>query len=103
MIYLEFDEQGKFKFAHHRPFDPEIGLGKTQEELKETGLLVENLPEFLTQEGKIPVLCLNFETNELFYDYVERDLTTDEELKSVKDRLALSESAIDFLIMNGGM
>lgn len=58
MNYIE-TTNGKVTFTHYLPFDPVYGLGKTEEELKKTGYLVESVPEYAGEvpEGKLPELC----------------------------------------------
>ena len=57
MIYIR-TKNGRITFTHYMPFDPVYGLGKTQEELLETGYLVEAVPEYAGEvpEGKAPEL-----------------------------------------------
>ena len=57
MNYIE-TTNGKVTFTHYLPFDPVYGLGKTEEELKKTGYLVESVPEYAGEvpEGKAPEL-----------------------------------------------
>ena len=57
MNYIE-TTNGKVTFTHYLPFDPVYGLGKTEEELKKTGYLVEAIPEYTGEvpEGKAPEL-----------------------------------------------
>ena len=61
MIYIE-TQNGKVTYQHFMPFSQKYGLGKTEEELKETGYLVESVPEEYTgevPEGKRPELHYN--------------------------------------------
>ncbi len=57
MVYIQTTDD-KVTFTHYLPFDPVYGLGKTQEELLETGYLVEAVPEYAGEipEGKLPEL-----------------------------------------------
>ena len=57
MIYIR-TENGRITFTHYMPFDPVYGLGKTEEELKKTGYLVESVPEYAGEvpAGKAPEL-----------------------------------------------
>lgn len=57
MNYIE-TTNGKVTFTHYLPFDPVYGLGKTEEELKKTGYLVESVPEYTgdVPAGKAPEL-----------------------------------------------
>ena len=54
MIYLETNEKNVVVYIHYMPLDEKYGLGKTEEELKETGYLVDSVPEYSEEipEGK---------------------------------------------------
>nr|DAI35523.1 MAG TPA: zipper dimerization domain transcription factor-like protein [Caudoviricetes sp.] len=58
MIYLECNESGAVVYQHFMPFDPIYGLGKTENELKQTGYLVNIVPEYTGEvpDGKRPEL-----------------------------------------------
>ncbi|KZE41140.1 hypothetical protein AV540_25685 [Brevibacillus parabrevis] len=75
MIYVEYvnvtDVKAVINFQHFMPFDKHHGLGKTEEELKTTGALVDSIPEPLYQDGKQPVLYINPKTKELLYEYAD--------------------------------
>lgn len=57
MIYIQTKNE-IITYTHYMPFDPKFGLGKTQEELLQTGYLVESIPEYSGEipEGKMPEL-----------------------------------------------
>lgn len=57
------------------------------------------LPE--TKTGKNAVLYINLETNQLWYEYVDRPLTPEEELQQLKERQALMQQALDDLLLGG--
>ncbi|OPX04969.1 hypothetical protein [Geobacillus sp. LEMMY01] len=57
------------------------------------------IPE--TRFGKEPVLYANLVTKELFYEYIDRSLTQDEELQQLKERQALMQQALDDLLLGG--
>lgn len=87
------DERGlRVTFQHHKPFDAKDGLGKTEEELLQIGALVDEIPEPEQIEGKEAVLYYNPETNTVYYEYIDREPTTEE-------RIALLEQAILELTM----
>lgn len=46
MIYIETDSNNRVFFTHYVPLDPVDGMGKTEEELRKTGYLVDSLPEY---------------------------------------------------------
>jgi hypothetical protein len=102
MIYFEYDKNtGKVTFIHHMPFDEEYGLGKTPDELRQTGELVEEVPQFPTEPapiGKVYVLKYDEETNTLNYVLEDRPLTPEEELRQ---RIELMQQALDDLLLGG--
>ncbi|MFO7153926.1 MAG: hypothetical protein DIU64_003055 [Caldicoprobacter oshimai] len=87
------DEKGlRVGFIHYMPFHPKYGLGKTEEELKQTGVLIDSIPEPEVREDKIPVLYYNPNTNSVYYEYEDSPLTEQE-------RIAMLEQAIIELTM----
>ena len=46
---------GKVTLIHHMPFDPVQGLGKSEAELGQMGVLLETIPEPEQREGFIPL------------------------------------------------
>lgn len=79
------------------------------EEIRNKGLEVEFLEEPEFQIGKMPIQYINPSTKEIWYEYVDRELTSDEEiilLKSENEFLKKSQTSQDELIMSlmlGGM
>lgn len=86
MIYVSISD-GQPSFIHNLPFDEVYGLGKTAEELKQTGILVESLPEAQPQEGQDAFLKYS-ETEGLYYEYVDRPPSPEEELDAIRDENA---------------
>lgn len=85
---------------HNDPFG-ENGMGKTEEELKSYGFIVESLPLANDTKWTSPVLHINPQTYELWYTYEEmnygRDLQIEnlkQENTQLKEQLALQDSAI---------
>jgi hypothetical protein len=91
MIYFELNSDGSVGLIHYQPFDPENGLGKTQDELLQTGFLVDSIPEATPQEGKTPILHFNSSNKTFYYDYVINP-------PSEIDRIAALEDAITALM-----
>lgn len=102
MKYFEYDKNtGKVVFIHHMPFDEKDGLGKTEEELRQTGVLVDELPEYPTEPapiGKAYVLKYDEATNTLNFVLEDRPLTPEEELRQ---RIELMQQALDNLLLGG--
>lgn len=79
MIFIQFDGNGNELFKHFKPFDPKHGLGKTEEELREIGVLVESIPEPEQIAGKEAVL--KYDGTSLYYEYVDIPLSDMEQLR----------------------
>jgi hypothetical protein len=108
MIYIEVENDGSIKFVHYKPFDEKDGLGKTEEELQQTGYLVESIPEPEAIPGKVPILKFDKNNKELYYEYIDRPLTTEEKLQLIeqenqdlKNRIELMQQALDELLLGG--
>lgn len=105
MIFLKHDKTGKLNYTHYMPFHEKYGLGKTAEELEQEGVLVESIPQPIEQEGKIAILYCNPETKELWYEYEDIPKTPEEmqaeKIAQLEQQLAITQEAIDFLIMGG--
>lgn len=97
MIYIEVDNNQTVIYENHKPFDEVHGLGKTEEELKNTGFLVEERPN-PEQNGKGYLLKYDKDSNKLFYTYFSKPvLTTEEKLQQLEQDLGfvLFENALD--------
>ena len=70
MNYIEVNENGKVNFIHYLPFDEVEGLGKTEEELLETGFLLDEIPEPEGIEGKNAIAYYTAEKG-FWYEYVD--------------------------------
>lgn len=84
MIFIKLDENSEVKEVHYQPFHTEYGLGKTQAELEQEGILVEWLPQ-PEQNGKIPILKYDSISGNFFYEYVDRPLTQEEKLAKLEE------------------
>lgn len=82
--------------VHNMPFDETYGLGKTEEELNQTGLLVETLP-VREDNGKNATLFVNKSTKEMYYEYADFPPTEDEKYAQINEAVgvALLENAAD--------
>lgn len=99
MIYIQISENNVIGFQHHKPFDEKFGLGKTQEELLQEGILVDSIPEPEQIEGKVPIL--KYDGTKLYYEY--QDVPIDE-MTALKKQVAEQEQAIMELtaLLSGG-
>jgi hypothetical protein len=87
MIYLEYNENGDVTYRNGMPFDEIHGLGKTKGELEQTGILVDVIPDPDTSlTTKNAILKINLLDKTLFYEYIDRPLTQEEELDVLKEQ-----------------
>lgn len=86
-------------FVHYKPFDPIEGLQKTREELEQTGVLVDALPEPELVEGKLPKLIVNRETKEVRYEYEDRPLTAEEKVEQLEQQLFAVTALLNMLLL----
>jgi hypothetical protein len=85
-------------------FDPSI----LPENELENYIEVEEIPTPEMIAGKTPVLMYNVQTNELYYEYIDRQLTPEEKLQlleqenqELKNRIEIMQQALDDLILGG--
>lgn len=102
MVYLgELKEISEGKYLpgmiHYMPFDEENGLGKTEDELSQEGILIEELPELETIENKIPVLYCNPTTKEVWYEQVDADIPPTPRETPLEQRVSEQEQQIQSL------
>ncbi|OAT71865.1 hypothetical protein [Parageobacillus thermoglucosidasius] len=100
--YFEYDRNtGEVTYIHYMPFDEKYGLGKTQEELEQTGVLIDDIPPAPTEQapiGKLYVLKYDDVSKTLSYVLKDRPLTPQEEMQQ---RIAIIQQALDDLILGG--
>lgn len=99
--------EGKYRpqYINYVPFHEKHGLGKTQEELEQEGILVDGIPEPQQIEGKSAILYCNPDTKELWYEYEDIPLTPEEEQQKKIESLeqSIAELTMAMTIMMGGM
>lgn len=80
MIFIKTNELSDVVFCHTDPFHETYGLGKTTEELREEGFLVDylkELPQAEKRKGYRGITC--FDANKFWFRYVLQELTPEEE------------------------
>lgn len=104
MIYVEIKKDNEIGMVHYMPFDEKDGLKKTAEELRKTGILVDSLPVEKAIDGKQAIL--KYDGVNLFYEYIDRPLTPEEEItalkaenEELKTRVAAMDSAVFAIVM----
>jgi hypothetical protein len=95
MILVNYDmiTEGK-AFVRRRYYRPEE---LPQEEI-DKGVMVESIPAPEIIAGKNEVLYINPTTLEMWYEYVDRPLTQDEEMAQIKGQVLEMQDAINFLL-----
>lgn len=89
---------------HNMPLDPVNGLGKTKTELEKEGVFIDTLPApDAPKKGIDNRLHVNPKTKEVWYEQFEVPLSNDDEISQLKKQQALMQSAIDDMLMTGGV
>lgn len=91
MLYLRTNEESEVIFFHKQPFHEQYGLGKTEEELKAEGFLVDYLKELPRPEDREGFLSKTFFDGEKFwFIYVTSEESLEEqyirEMKILNDK-----------------
>lgn len=89
------DAEYGFDFVHHYPFHKEYGLGKTEEELLEEGVLIDEPSQLPYREDKMQVLKYT-EDKGLFYEYED---IPEEPISLLEGKVAELEDVILMLTM----
>lgn len=108
MIFLgEMQKIDSAKYSvsliHSQPFDAKNGLGKTQEQLEQEGILVEGIPELIQTDGKQAMLYYNPATKELWYEYDDIPKTEEELLKEQVVELQAQNAQMLLALVEGGL
>lgn len=73
------------EFMHRMPFDPVVGMGKTKEELLETGVFVDSIPNPENKIGMRAVPYYNADTKKVYYEYKSIPLTDQERIEQLEE------------------
>jgi hypothetical protein len=65
---------------------------KLTEKQRKGGVVIESLPEAEKREGKVPVLKVDTKTKEAYYEYVDKEIDIQDELETLKQRVAALET-----------
>lgn len=104
MVYIKLNAENGIDNIHYMPFDEKYGLGKTEAELLETGLLVDTAPEVHVVDGKIGTPYYNPITKEFYYEYQDIELTQEEkQAQKINDLEGAIMELTMILSMTGGM
>ncbi|OFV72124.1 hypothetical protein [Acetobacterium wieringae] len=103
MIYFEKNkETNAVEIIHYQPFDAINGLGKTEAELLQTGVLIDTIPQPVATVGKMGVLY-HTDAQGLYYVYIDVPKTP-EQLQA--ERIAQLEADVataNYALMMGGL
>jgi hypothetical protein len=86
------------------PFDEVNGLGKTQVQLEQEGILVDSVPEpdQVQMQSKNSVMYINPSTKEIWYEYIDIPKTNEqiliEKVDSLQSSLIEAQNAINVLL-----
>lgn len=94
MIYIKINNNNEVAFQHLKPFDPVLGMNKTEEELLKDGILVDSVPVPEQINGKVPILKYN--GTSLYYEYQDAPI---DEVTALKNKVELQEQALAELTM----
>lgn len=81
MAMVFYNEENQVTLTHYMP-------EQLPEEMKAQGVEVGEIPEPEERERKMPVLYINPDTKELWYEYVDRPLTEEERMQEMEQILA---------------
>lgn len=88
MVYIEATN-GIVTFVHNIPFDTKNGLGKTKEELEETGFLLDSIPDAAPQAGQD--FIMKFDGTNVYYEYHDAPI---DEMTALKNQLAAQDKKL---------
>lgn len=72
-------------------------------EQKSRGIAIEALPSVETPEGKQAILKCRKSTGDVWWDLVNKHLELDNEVAELQEQIRLMQTALDELILNGGV
>lgn len=87
-IYIEVNNETVTK-VHYMPFHEKHGMGKTEQELLQTGLLVESIPTPDTSdETKNPILMFDGESFYYEYEDIIEQVSSEERIEQLENENA---------------
>lgn len=103
MIYFEKNkETNAVELIHYQPFDAVNGLGKTEAELLQTGILIDTIPQPVEIVGKMGVLYHTGEKG-LYYEYVDVPKTPEQIQAERIAQLEADVATTNYALMMGGL
>lgn len=90
--------------VHYFPYGDEgLGIEPLSEMEIANNILVEDVAEPLKEPTKNPIHYINPISKEQWYEYVDRPLTTEEQLQEANKRIDLMQQALDELLLGGAL
>ena len=91
MIFIR-TEDNRIVYTHYMPFDETYGLGKTEDELKQDGYLVDAIPSYEGEvpEGKIPEV--RYDGKNFFWVMVDKPKSREEE---TQEKISALQTQLD--------
>lgn len=94
MVFIK-TENDKVTYMHYMPFDKTYGLGKTKDELKQEGYLVDTIP---TYEGEVPddkIAELRYNGTKFSYVLIDKPKSKiQEKITSLESQLEATNEAL---------
>jgi len=92
MWFLQYDNEGKVEQIINLDF---------LERPSSPGIELQEIPQPESTHGKDAIMYVNLTDQSVFFKYVDRPMTQEEELEDLKRQQALMQTAIDDLIFGG--
>lgn len=93
---LESKNRLKVTTKHYRP-------DTLSDDILKSGYMIKDEPTSQSIEGKVPVMYYNPETGEAFYEYEDRPLTPEEQLKKEINSIKAQNSQVIVALVMGGL
>ncbi|WP_035296233.1 hypothetical protein [Brevibacillus thermoruber] len=68
-------------------------------EVIEKGIIVDEVPDPNPPANKVGILFINPQTQEMWYEYVDRPLTPEERIAQLEEQLRITQEAVDALLL----
>lgn len=99
MIYIEHNESGRVTFCHYQPMHPVNGLGKTEEELEQKGILLESIPTANPPVGKEAFMMVDLTTKQIYFDYVDIPEPPEEKIERLESQIVMMSGLLNSLLL----
>jgi hypothetical protein len=91
------ETKAKVLMLHYAP--DQLGVSNEEDAVSAGGVLVTtDAPQPEQQPGKNPVLYINPNNKQFWYEYEDRPLTAEEKIAQLEEQLRVTQETIDFLL-----